>query len=402
MSELPWPQVSGALATITDPATIRSRTKRVLDAALAGETAFAVDLSKLGPCVDFVMQVTNENYPRGDIPFHGRYEHLKAGGVDRLAKLLATMGPADRVEQARALVDLVVVSVLLDAGAGPAWTYVEDGVTYSRSEGLAVASAAMFMEGAFSHDGSRRVTAEGLAKLTVARVSQGMQVSAQNPMTGLEGRATLLKRLETSLRSAPALFPGGRPGGMVDALLAQPQPVAATSLLRLLLFGFSTMWPARVTLEGIGFGDVWPWRGDGPDAWIPFHKLSQWLAYSLVEPLEHGGVRFTGVEELTGLPEYRNGGLFLDFGVLTLRDPSLANIELEASHPAIIEWRALTVQLLDRVGDEVCRRMGKTKQQLPLARVLQGGTWSAGRAIAKQQRPGGLPPLTLKSDGMVF
>ncbi|MCU0696695.1 MAG: URC4/urg3 family protein [Myxococcaceae bacterium] len=402
MSELPWPQVSGALATITDPATIRSRTKRVLDAALAGETAFAVDLSKLGPCVDFVMQVTNENYPRGDIPFHGRYEHLKAGGVDRLAKLLATMGPADRVEQARALVDLVVVSVLLDAGAGPAWTYVEDGVTYSRSEGLAVASAAMFMEGAFSHDGSRRVTAEGLASLTVDRVSRGMQVSAQNPMTGLEGRATLLKRLETSLRSAPALFPGGRPGGMVDALLAQPQPVAATSLLRLLLFGFSTMWPARVTLEGIGFGDVWPWRGDGPDAWIPFHKLSQWLAYSLVEPLEHGGVRFTGVEELTGLPEYRNGGLFLDFGVLTLRDPSLATTELEASHPAIIEWRALTVQLLDRVGDEVCRRMGKTKQQLPLARVLQGGTWSAGRAIAKQKRPGGLPPLTLKSDGMVF
>ncbi|MDX2014986.1 MAG: DUF1688 family protein [Myxococcaceae bacterium] len=402
MSELPWPQVSGALATITDPATIRARTQHVLDAALAGETAFAVDLSKLGPCVDFVMQVTNENYPRGDIPFHGRYEHLKAGGVDRLAKLLATMGPADRVEQARALVDLVVVSVLLDAGAGPAWTYVEDGVTYSRSEGLAVASAAMFMEGAFSHDGSRRVTAEGLAKLTVARVSQGMQVSAQNPMTGLEGRATLLKRLETSLRSAPALFRGGRPGGMVDALLAQPQPVAATSLLRLLLFGFSTMWPARVTLEGIGFGDVWPWRGDGPDAWIPFHKLSQWLAYSLVEPLEHGGVRFTGVEELTGLPEYRNGGLFLDFGVLTLRDPTLATIELEASHPAIIEWRALTVQLLDRVGDEVCRRMGKTKQQLPLARVLQGGTWSAGRAIAKQKRPGGLPPLTLKSDGMVF
>jgi len=58
--------------------------------------------------------------------------------------------------------------------------------------------------------------------------------------------------------------------------------------------------------------------------------------------------------------------------------------------------------LLDRVGDEVCQRMGKTKQQLPLARVLQGGTWSAGRVIAKQKRPGGVPPLTLKSDGMVF
>ncbi len=402
MSELPWPNVTGALATITDPATIRARTKRVFDAALAGETAFAVDLSKLPALVDFVMQVTNENYPTGNIPFHGRYEHLRAGGVDRVAKVLAALGTTDKKEQARALVDLVVVSVLLDAGAGPEWKYVEEGVTYSRSEGLAVASVAMFLSGAFSHDHSKRVTAEGLAKLTVADVSRGMQVSATNPMTGLEGRASLLQRLSVSLTGAPSLFGSGRPGNMLDALLAQPQPVPATSLLRLLLFGFSTMWPSRVTLDGVGFGDVWPWRGEGIDAWVPFHKLSQWLAYSLVEPLEHGGVQFTGVEELTGLPEYRNGGLFLDSGVLTLRDPSLASVELEASNPAIIEWRALTVQLLDRVGDEVCQRMGKTKRQLPLARVLQGGTWSAGRVIAKQKRPGGVPPLTLKSDGMVF
>jgi hypothetical protein len=402
MSELPWPTVTGALATLTDPATIRARTKRVFDAALAGETAFAVDLSKLPACVDFVMQVTKENYPTGTIPFHGRYEHLRAGGVDRVAKVLAALGSSDRKEQARALVDLVVVTVLLDAGAGPEWKYVEDGVSYSRSEGLAVASVAMFLSGAFSHDGSRRVTAQGLARLTVQDVARGMQVSPTNPMTGLDGRASLLQRLATSLRGAPQLFGDGRPGNMVDALLAQGQPVSAKSLLRLLLFGFSTMWPARVTLEGVGFGDVWSWRGEGEASWIPFHKLSQWLTYSLVEPLEHGGVTFTGVEELTGLPEYRNGGLFLDFGVLSLRDPALSTVELEASTPAIIEWRALTVQLLDLVGDEVCKRLGKTKQELPLARVLQGGTWSAGRAVAKQKRPGGVPPLTLKSDGMVF
>lgn len=402
MSELPWPEVTGALATLTDPATIRARTKRVFDAALAGETAFAVDLSKLPACVDFVMQVTKANYPTGAIPFHGRYEHLRAGGVDRVAKVLAALKTADRREQARALIDLVVVSVLLDAGAGPDWGYLEAGQRYSRSEGLAVASVEMFLTGAFSHDGTARVTAEGLARLTVEQVAKGLQVSATNPMTGLEGRASLLQRLSHSLKASPALFGAGRPGHLLDALLARPQPVPATSLLRALLFGLSTMWPARVTLEGIGFGDVWPWRGDGPDAWVPFHKLSQWLTYSVVEPLEHGGVVFSGVEELTGLPEYRNGGLFLDFGVLALRDPALATTELEASHPAIVEWRALTVQLLDRVGDEVCRRMGKTKQELPLARVLQGGTWSAGRAIAKQRRPGGVPPLTLKSDGMVF
>ncbi len=402
MSELPWPTVTGALATLTDPATIRARTRRVLGAAEAGETHFAIDRSKLPACVDLVMQVTQASYPTGQIPFHGRSEHLRAGGVDRPARVLTRLGQASRAEQARALVDLTVVSVLLDAGAGPAWSYEEDGVRYARSEGLAVASAAMLEAGLFSHDGSSRVTADGLARLTVEQVATGLQVSAQNPIEGLDGRASLLRRLATSVRAAPSVFVDGRPGGMLDALLAQPQPVPATSLLRLLLFGLSTMWPARVTCEGVGFGDVWPWRGDGPEAWVPFHKLSQWLTYSLVEPLEHGGVTFSGVEGLTGLPEYRNGGLFLDTGVLRLRDPALATVPLEAGHAAIVEWRSLTVQLLDVVGDEVRTRLGKTPQQLPLARVLQGGTWSAGRAIASRLRPGGGPPLTLKSDGMVF
>ena len=55
-------------------------------------------------------------------------------------------------ERARAHVDLTVVSVLLDAGAGPAWGYVEaaSGQRFTRSEGLGVASFRAFMQGAFS------------------------------------------------------------------------------------------------------------------------------------------------------------------------------------------------------------------------------------------------------------
>lgn len=52
----------------------------------------------------------------------------------------------------RRLIDLIVVSVLLDAGAGAAWSYQVDGVKYTRSEGLGVASAAMFESGMFSGD----------------------------------------------------------------------------------------------------------------------------------------------------------------------------------------------------------------------------------------------------------
>ena len=59
-----------------------------------------------------------------------------------------------------------------------------------------------------------------------------------------------------------------------------------------------------------------------PTGLVPLHKLSQWLAYSLIEPLQWAGIEVTDIDGLTGLAEYRNGGLFIDTGVLTLRDPS--------------------------------------------------------------------------------
>lgn len=47
---------------------------------------------------------------------------------------------------------MFLVSVLLDAGAGNEWKYEVDGQTYARSEGLAVASYDMFVQGVFSDD----------------------------------------------------------------------------------------------------------------------------------------------------------------------------------------------------------------------------------------------------------
>ena len=89
------------------------------------------------------------------IPPHGRWKHLDTGR-DRVEPLIAEWKsspnrPSDK-EIARRLVDLFLVSVLLDAGAGNAWSYYEksSGQTFTRSEGLGVASFAMFVEGLFS------------------------------------------------------------------------------------------------------------------------------------------------------------------------------------------------------------------------------------------------------------
>jgi len=52
-------------------------------------------------------------------------------------------------------------------------------------------------------------------------------------------------------------------------------------------------------------------RGDATDGLVPIHKLSQWLSYSLVEPLMAAGIEVTDLDGLTGLAEYRNGGLLV-------------------------------------------------------------------------------------------
>jgi len=134
---------------------------------------------------------------------------------------------------------------------------------------------------------------------------------------------------------------------------------------------------------------------------MPFHKLSQWLSYSLLEPFEWAGVQVNGLDALTGLPEYRNGGLFLDAGVLLFKDPAQAQRLHQAGDELIVEWRALTVALLDELAPLVREQLGLTAEQMPLACVLEGGTWAAGRALAQQLHQG-LPPLNIESDGTVF
>ena len=134
---------------------------------------------------------------------------------------------------------------------------------------------------------------------------------------------------------------------------------------------------------------------------VPFHKLSQWLSYSLIEPLQWAGLTVTDLDGLTGLAEYRNGGLFIDTGVLVPRDAAALDAAWPADSELVVEWRALTVALLDRLAPLVRQRLGLGPDQLPLAAVLQGGSWAAGRRLAEEKR-GGQPPIAVDSDGTLF
>ncbi|MCF8533195.1 MAG: URC4/urg3 family protein [Reyranella sp.] len=382
--------MTDSIAWLRTPAAIRERAGQLLKHVEDGRSAwFALDAAGLEAAVQATLAVTRRRFPDpSKIPFHSRWRHFEAGGVDRWAVLAERMKDLAPEEVARRRIDLAVVSVLLDAGAGGLWSYRESatGKTFMRSEGLAVASFNMFANGAFSRDSKNdplRVDAERLARVTPNEIAMGFQVRGHNSLLGLEGRAELLRKL------------GGveleRPGALFD-LLASGGEVKAGAILAAVLEKLSPIWPNPM-------GDVWPHPAVGL---VPFHKLSQWLSYSLVEPLQGAGLNVVELDELTGLPEYRNGGLLVDSGALKPKQKALLEKVFAPSDEAIVEWRALTVVLLDRIAAQVRAHLKTDAASLPLAKVLEAGTWFAGRELAAKHRKDGGPPIAVESDGTVF
>ncbi len=409
-----------AAVSLLNAAAVRARARRML--ALGRDDKlphFRIDLRRLDDAVDLVVAATRKNYPALDVPFHSRWRHFVIYGFDR-GELIAEELP-DRETRARARFDLAIVSVLLDAGAGPRWRYHDPvtGSEFSRSEGLALASLMMFAGGGFSATKAPspaaaeqlRADAEVLANLDTATLQDDFQVDADNPLLGLDGRAALLRALGRLAQARPDIFAlrdTPRPGGFFDFLAAKAEDkkIPAPLILAELLQQFGPIWPSRLTLGGVPLGDCWRhpmmMTDDATSGFVPLHKLSQWLAYSLIEPLQQAGFTVTDIDGLTGLAEYRNGGLFVDTGVLVLRDPQDAVRAHEVDAPLVVEWRALTVALLDRLALAVRARLDMNAAALPLAKVLQGGSWTAGRELAFARRPDGSPPIKVLSDGTVF
>ena len=180
------------------------------------------------------------------------------------------------------------------------------GEEFARSEGLALASFAMFSRGDFSSgagnasDTSDRLRADGsaLEKLSTDALRQGFQVTQRNPLVGIEGRVELLRALGKLTLARPEVFARNdlpRPGGFFDHLAAKAEggSIAAPLILSELLQRFGPIWPSRLTLGGVPLGDCWRHpsmvTADATSELVPLHKLSQWLAYSLIEPLQQAG-----------------------------------------------------------------------------------------------------------------
>jgi len=381
LSQAPIEEAAAARRLLS-AAAVREAAEKLLQMALAGDLpAWRVDLTRLEQAADLTAAVVRARYPDLDVPFHARWRHFHAAGRDLWTE---ADRPSDPMELARAAFDLVIPSVLLDAGAGPGWRFRDPGtgVELVRSEALGVASLRMWEAGAL----------DDLSAVDADAIARAFQVSEANPLLGVEGRAALLRRLGEAV---------GRPRVLFDALLERtadgklPAPV----ILELLLHRLGPIWPGRLSLGGAPLGDCWIHPSVG---YVPLHKLSQWMSYSLIEPLQWAGVEVTDIDGLTGLAEYRNGGLFVDTGVLQLMDGADAERAHPVDSPLVVGWRGLTVALLDRLAPLVRERLAVDAAAFPLARVLEGGSWAAGRVIARERRADGGPPIAVLSDGTVF
>jgi hypothetical protein len=180
-------------------------------------------------------------------------------------------------------------------------------------------------------------------------------------------------------------------------------------------------WPKdRTNVNGHPIGDAWPLSvlrkhsspsKDPTEAIQPFHKLTQWLTYSLTVPfIRILNVAWINTSSLTALPEYRNGGLFVDLGALILKQSSLerglkasgSDLPLfDAGDDVVVEWRAMTLVLIDKLYEMVRAKMGGV--EISMAQLLEAGTWKAGREVAKSKRPQTKSsPILIRSDGTLF
>jgi hypothetical protein len=401
------PDSASDVAWLTSPLAVAERCGNIFEAGRAGDLEhFRVVEERLGEAARYVAGVIESRHPKLDVPPHSRWRHFEVAGTDLWHQLAGTL-EEDAHGLARIRFDLAVTSVLLDAGAGPDWRYrhAASATDLSRSEGLAIASFEAFRAGLFSSDPRRPLMAdaEGLASLTEDGLAAAFQVSSSNPLPGLANRVALLRKLGDSLESQGE----ARPAALFDRLAATSQRGASVldlfaDLQRLV----GPIWPGRLELDGVNLGDTWPHPkagGEGATAGlVPFHKLGQWMCYSLLEPAEDAGLRFTDASVLTPLAEYRNGGLVVDLGLVEPRHPRVLGEAHRPGDEIVVEWRALTIPIILAIAEQLRQCFAIDADRLPLAAVLEGGTWWAGRRIAAEKRPGGPPPIRVVSDGTVF
>ena len=209
------PETAAAYSLLNAQA-VRDRAHRMLALGLDDKLPnFRVDLGRLDDAVERVLSVTQKNYPSLDVPFHSRWRHFVEHGDDRHKFLIEHFSHfSDPMARARSDFDLAIVSVLLDAGAGPQWRYRDPIIGHEfgaigrlgPGQHQHVCLWCVFLSNAGPMTIFHLSCAPMqmfLANLETKWLRNGFQVTDQNPLSGLRRprRASSLARATRSAAS---------------------------------------------------------------------------------------------------------------------------------------------------------------------------------------------------------
>jgi len=387
-------ETNPALA-LFQPDTVRSKAHHLLELAETGRLAHVgVDLTRLDRAVEMVLETTKENYPDFQIPPYGIWRAFEAGGIDRWQALAGARGYETAGEMLAAAADLALLGIFMTTLHPAGWSY-EDRMTETTAagrRGAALAAFHMFASGSFSSDMTDpyRVDAETLVRMDLLELAAGLQWDDRDDADFLNAMQRHLKRFGEALALRSDLFGEGdttRPGLLAVNLAKECDgAVDAAAVLDRLLEALAPVWDGGASEGDIALGDSFAHStsvGGEMDAIVPFHLAAQQMVYSLVEPFAWAGFEVANLDKLTAPSDLAHATLFHHTGVLTLRDDD-RNLTPDAFRDRMIEARAVTIALSDRLAERLASGLGMTPEQVPFTCVLEGGTSRAGEHLIAQ------------------
>jgi len=399
--------------TLFQPDEIRRKAHMMLELATEGRLAHVgVDLEKLDTAVAAVLETTKENYPDFQIPPYGIWRGFEAGGVDRWQAMASARGFETAEEMLAAAADLAILGISMTTVHPANWRY-EDRMTETGAAGAqasALAAFHMFASGSFSSEMTDpyRVDASALVSMDLIELAAGLQWDDRDDADYLKAMQRHLKRLGEALALRPDLFGEGeatRPGVLAVNLAKESNgPIDAGQVLDRLLEALAPVWEGGATTGDIWLGDAFVHSalpGNDVHAIVPFHLAAQQMVYSLVEPFAWAGFEVSGLDKLTAPADLAHAALLVKSGVLTLTEDN-GSLAPEAIRDRMIEVRALTIALIDKLAERLANGLGMSLDQVPFTCILEGGTNRAGDYIL-EQAPENLQDLgKILNPGAVF
>jgi hypothetical protein len=308
-------------------------------------------------------------------PLANLWQRLRRHQPAALSVLAEAVAGSDAIERARSGADLAMLHRIVEpVGLAPGEAALDALVRHFAAGGW----SARAQRPALDAPGIRRSLAgdgavalpPALAALLddAARRQRLEQLAAQLEQApdwvGIDGRfGSLLDRLVSEAARPPggngAVVPQVPAQLLIDRLAPLLDPIVAST----------------VRIGGMLAGDVWrhplAWANDRSRELVPFHSLLVALAIDLVEPLEEAAAPLADLDQLPVPADRLVAAQMLRLGLVRSRHAAVARLRHPPGSDIVVELRALSVALTERLADRLRAELGRTVHDLPVVRIVE-------------------------------